>query len=149
MFDFFVEHRARLGMKIYPAERGVTDRLVEAIEDGAVVAILGDRDLRGAGPEVEFFGERTTLPAGAASVALKAGVPVVIAAVYGERMPDGRRGWAADISAPIELPDEPPEQAVVTLTHAIGKALEGAIAKHPEEWHVFQPFWPADRAESA
>ena len=148
MFDFFVEHRARLGMTIFPAESGVTARLVQEIENGAVVAILGDRDLKGTGPEVEFFGERATLPAGAASIALKTGVPIVVAGVYSERMPDGRRGWMTHMSRPIEIPDEPPEQALVTLTRAVGRELETAIARHPEEWHVFQPFWPADRDNS-
>ncbi|MDQ3879293.1 MAG: hypothetical protein M3290_13245, partial [Actinomycetota bacterium] len=32
MFDFFVEHRARLGMKIYPAQAGVTNDLVREVE---------------------------------------------------------------------------------------------------------------------
>ncbi|MGH2734209.1 MAG: phosphatidylinositol mannoside acyltransferase, partial [Actinomycetota bacterium] len=83
MFDFFVEHRARLGMRIYPATKGVTRQLIEAVESGAVVAILGDRDLRGNGVEVEFFGERATLPPGPASIALRTGVPLLVAGVYG------------------------------------------------------------------
>ncbi len=57
MFELFAEHRARLGMTIYPAERGVTEKLVAAVESGAVVAILGDRDLKGTGPRVTFCGE--------------------------------------------------------------------------------------------
>ncbi len=148
MFEFFADHRARLGMVIHAAEPGVTTKLVEALEDGAVVAILGDRDLKGTGVKIDFFGAPATLPAGAASVALRAGVPLMVGGVYGVELPDGRRGWKCDICDPIELPD--PEEAtgaaaVALLTARLGEELERAVAKHPEEWHVFQPFWIEDR----
>lgn len=145
MFDFFVTHRARLGMKIFAAEPGVTDKLVEAVENGAVVAILGDRDLKGTGVETQFFGETATLPAGAASVALRAGVPLLVAGVYSARLPGGKRGWDAEISTPIELPETRGPEAVAELTVAVGAKLEELIRRRPEEWHVFQPFWPADK----
>lgn len=149
MFEFFAAHRARLGMTIYPAERGAIAKLVEAVREGAVVAILGDRDLKGRGPEVEFFGERVPMPAGPASVALRTGVPILVAGVYGETRPDGKRGWVAEISEPIELP-EPPHgpDAVLALTQVAARKLEHYIAKRPEEWHVFQPVWPSDRREA-
>jgi KDO2-lipid IV(A) lauroyltransferase len=149
MFEFFVEHRARLGMKIFAAEPGVTDKLVEAVENGAVVAILGDRDLKGTGVETTFFGEPATLPAGAASVALRAGVPLLVAGVYSARLPGGKRGWDAEISTPIELPEGRGPEAITTLTQAVGAQLEELIRRRPEEWHVFQPFWPADKTKAA
>lgn len=145
MFDFFVAHRARLGMTIYPAEKGVTARLAQAVEDGAIVAILGDRDLKGTGPEVTFFGEAANFPRGAAQIALQTGVPPVVAAVFGVTHPDGTRGWLAEITEPIELPEEGGEEAVAKLTQSLATELEKAIAKRPEEWHVFQPFWKSDR----
>ena len=148
MFDFFVNHRARLGMTIYPAQPGVTDRLAAAVEAGAVVAILGDRDLKGTGPTVTFCGEETTFPGGAAAIALRTGVPLLVAGVYGVELPGGRRGWVADITPPIELPTEKGERAIQELTQRVANELEIAIKRRPEEWHVFQPFWRADRAES-
>jgi phosphatidylinositol dimannoside acyltransferase len=142
MFDFFVEHRARLGMTIHAAERGAMKKLVDAVEDGAVVAILGDRDLHGRGPRVVFFGRPVTLPAGPASLALRTHVPVLVAGVYGIVLPDGRRGWHAEIGEPIELPARTGPDAVRELTQEIARRLEHYVAKHPEEWHVFSPFWP-------
>ena len=147
MFEFFVEHRARLGMTIYPAEPGVTARLVEAVDSGAVVAILCDRDLKGTGPKVTFFGEETTFPGGAASLALRTGVPLLVAGVYGEVLSGGRRGWRAVISEPLELPGGRGPDAIAKLTQQIADVLEGYVAKRPEEWHVFQPFWTRDRAQ--
>lgn len=149
MFDFFADHRARLGMKIFAAERGATAKLAQAVEEGAVVAILGDRDLKGTGPKVDFFGEQTTMPAGPASVALRSGVPLLVAGVYGTKLPSGKRGWQAVISEPIELPEERGPEALGDLTRQVARRLEEFVARHPEEWHVFQPFWPADRSEAA
>ena len=145
MFNFFAEHRARLGMTIYGAEAGVTAKLVDEAERGAVVAILGDRDLKGTGVVTDFFGEPATFPRGAASIALRAGVPVVVAGVYERPLPDGRRGWAADFSEPLPLPDGDGPEAVDELTRTIAQGLEECVARHPEQWHVFQPFWIADR----
>jgi lauroyl/myristoyl acyltransferase len=145
MFEFFVEHRSRLGMRIYAAQTGVTRTLIKEVEAGAVVAILGDRDLKGTGVKVDFFGAPATLPGGAASIALKSGVPLLVAGVYGAVLADGRRGWTAEISAPTELPAEPGVGAGAELTRRVGKQLEEFVARHPEEWHVFQPFWVEDR----
>lgn len=144
MFDFFVAHRERLGMTIYPARRGSIQRLVDEVEAGAVVPILGDRDLKGTGPKVEFFGATTTMPGGPASIALRTGVPVLVAGVYGIVHPDGRRGWHAVISAPIELLGERTPDSVRELTQEIAVRLEEFVARRPEEWHVMHPFWPAD-----
>jgi KDO2-lipid IV(A) lauroyltransferase len=145
MFDFFLDHRSRLGMTIYPAEKGVTARLAQAVEDGAIVAILGDRDLKGTGPEVTFFGEPANFPRGGAQIAIQTGVPPVVAGVYGVTHADGKRGWVAEMTEPIELPTSSGEEAVDDLTQRIASELERAVAKRPEEWHVFQPFWKADR----
>jgi phosphatidylinositol dimannoside acyltransferase len=145
MFEFFAEHRARLGMTIYPAEAGVTRKLVASVQAGAVVAIVGDRDLTRRGPEVELFGEKTTLPAGPAFVAMRSGVPLMVAGIYGVRRADGHRGWEAHIGEIIELPDNSVPDTVAILTSQIARQLEYFIARRPEEWHVFQPFWTADR----
>lgn len=146
MFDFFVKHRARLGLTIYAAEKGVTAKLIEAVEGGALVPILGDRDLKGTGVEVDFFGEPATFPRGPAAIAMRTGVPLIFAGIRGLRHEDGRWGWAIDISEPIELPPADDPDAVDKLT-ALGVGhLEDYIRRYPSEWHVFQPFWTADRA---
>ncbi|MEA2510420.1 MAG: phosphatidylinositol dimannoside acyltransferase [Actinomycetota bacterium] len=148
MFDFFAAHRAKLGMTIFPAEAGVTRKLIASVEDGAIVAIVGDRDLTGRGLQVELFGAPATLPAGPAFVALRAGVPLIVAGIYGVKRADGRRGWEAHIGEIIELPDVDAADAVAQLTKQIAVELEHFIAMRPEEWHVFQPFWPQDRVEA-
>ena len=145
MFDFFVEHRARLGLVIYPAEKGVTSKLIAAVENGAMVPILGDRDLKGTGVVVDFFGEPATFPRGPAAIAMRTRVPLIFAGIRGRRMEDGRWGWGIDINPPMELPAEDAPNAVDDLTRTAIGQLEEFIRKYPAEWHVFQPFWTADR----
>jgi KDO2-lipid IV(A) lauroyltransferase len=145
LFDFFVRQRRRLGMTIYPAERGVTAHLVAEIEAGKLVALLGDRDLRGRGPEVKFFGAPAQFPLGPASVAVRTGLPILVAGVYSIRLPDGRYGWEADVSEPIEVTGERSAQALWELTQKVAWEMERFVARRPEEWHVFQPVWSADK----
>jgi KDO2-lipid IV(A) lauroyltransferase len=147
MFEFFADHRAALGMTIFPAEAGVTRKLIASVESGAIVAIVGDRDLAGKGPEVKLFGEKATLPAGPAFVAMRSRVPLMVAGIYGVKRSDGRRGWEAHIGEIIELPDADTPDAIALLTEKIARQLEYFIAKKPEEWHVFQPFWSADKQQ--
>jgi KDO2-lipid IV(A) lauroyltransferase len=150
MFDFFVDHRAKLGMTIYPAEKGVTTKLREEAEGGAIVAILGDRDLKQTGPVVRFFGEEVPFPPGAASIALAGDLPVVVAGIFGITLPDGRRGWECKVSEQIPPPDERGEEGVRVMTQRIALVLEDFIRSRPEEWHAtFQRFWPADRRSDA
>ena len=51
--------------------------MLKALRDNDVVCLLCDRDLERNGVEVEFFGERTTLPAGPATLALRTGAPLL------------------------------------------------------------------------
>lgn len=141
LYRFFVDHRESLGMVIYPAVRGITAKLVEECRAGSLVAILGDRDLRGDGPQVSFFGAPTTLPGGAASVALRAQAPLLVAAVHSRRLPDGRWGWVGTVTEPIPVPPARGREAVTRLTQEVARRLETLIAAHPEEWHVFTPLW--------
>ncbi len=66
--DWFVGLRNGLGIDVVLAtgSRQVMRDLEAAVADGAAVALLSDRDLKGSGVAVDFFDEQTTLPAGAA-----------------------------------------------------------------------------------
>ena len=145
MFDFFARHRSKLGMTIFPAESGATDRLAEAATKGSVVAIVGDRDLRGTGPEVEFFGETATFPRGPAMVALKSGAPLMVVGVYTRVLDDGRPGWIVEVGDPLDLPRDNTEENVVAITRMIAREIEASVARSPADWHVFQPFWKVDK----
>ena len=56
--------------------------MLKAIKENHVTVLLADRDIVGNGIEVDFFGERTTLPPGPVTVALRSGAALMPAGVY-------------------------------------------------------------------
>jgi len=121
---------------------GTTVRLLDTLRAGRVVGLLADRDLVGNGVEVELFGERTTLPAGPALLALRSGAPLMTCAIY--QRPRGL--YHAVLQPPLDSTRTGRmRQDVQRLTEEMARSLEGLIRLAPEQWHLFQPNWPSDR----
>jgi phosphatidylinositol dimannoside acyltransferase len=143
LFDYFVEQRAAMGLTIVPLDQRSGGTLLATLRDGGLVGLLCDRDIEGTGIEVEFFGERTTMPAGPATLALRTGATLCTGAVYSGPGRDHR----AVVEPPLDTTRTGPLRKDVTrLTQQIATRLEGLIRRAPEQWHVFQPLWLADRA---
>ena len=107
------------------------------------MCLLCDRDLVGDGIEVEFFGERTTLPAGPATLALRTGAPLLPAAVYFG--PQG--GHHAKVMPPVAAQREGRlRDDVERVTQDLAHRFEELIRAAPEQWHLLQPNWPSDHA---
>jgi lauroyl/myristoyl acyltransferase len=142
LFDWFVEVRRRLGMEVVPLSGDAGGPLLRALRANRVVCLLADRDLGGRGVEVEFFGERTTLPAGPAVLALRSGAPLIPVGCY--FLSHGRH------EARI-LPPLPAERTgrlrddVARVTQLLAHRFEDLIRAAPEQWHLMQPNWPSDR----
>ena len=73
LFDWFVEERRAMGLTIVPLDSDASGTVLRILRDGGLVGLLCDRDLTGNGVAVDFFGERTTFPAGPALLAMRAG----------------------------------------------------------------------------
>jgi KDO2-lipid IV(A) lauroyltransferase len=141
LFEWFVELRERLGIRVLALGPDVGTKVLGALRDNLLVGLLCDRDIGGGGIEVEFFGERTTLPGGPVTMALRTGAALLPTAVY-------FRGDAhhAVVRPPMDLTRQGGLREDVTrLTQALAHELERLIAAAPEQWHVFQPNWPSDR----
>mgnify|MGYP003497538641 FL=1 len=82
LFDWFRNKREALGIHVVPLGPDAVGSISRAIKAGHVVCLLSDRDISGGGPEVEFFGERTRLPAGPVTLALRTGALLLPTAVY-------------------------------------------------------------------
>jgi KDO2-lipid IV(A) lauroyltransferase len=146
LFEFFVQQRAAMGLTILPLDASSGSTVMSALREGKLVGLLCDRDVAGNGVEVEFFGETTTMPAGPATLALRTGARLVTGAVYS--------GPGRDHRALVEPPLDTTRQGtlrsdVARLTQEIAMRFEGLIRRAPEQWHVFQPLWLADRPGSA
>jgi KDO2-lipid IV(A) lauroyltransferase len=142
LFDWFTSQRATLGLTVLPPGPGTTVRLLDTLRAGRVVGLLADRDLVGNGVEVELFGEKTTLPAGPALLALRSGAPLMTCAIY--QRPRGL--YHAVLQPPLDSTRTGRmRQDVQRLTEEMARSLEGLIRLAPEQWHLFQPNWPSDR----
>lgn len=144
LFDLFVRLRERVGIRIFPydGKQETRDQMVEELKNGMILALLCDRDLKGTGVEVEFFGERTTLPPGPATMALRSGSPIICVNVRNKE--DGT--WLGHATEPIFVADSGDREEVVRETmQRIACRLEELIREDPAQWHMFMPAWPSDR----
>ena len=141
LFEWFVELRQSFGFEVIALGPDAGPATVRALKANHVLALLCDRDLTGTGPEVEFFGERTTLPGGPATLALRTGAPLLPTAIYFDG-PDLRRG---KVLPPLDTTRHGKlREDVQRVTQDIAHALEGLIREAPEQWHLLQPNWPSD-----
>ncbi|MCB1010105.1 MAG: phosphatidylinositol mannoside acyltransferase [Microthrixaceae bacterium] len=139
LYEWFLDVRTKLGLHVIPLSDGAS-AVAAALADGEIMCLLCDRDISGSGVEVEFFGERTTLPGGPALVALRSGAPLLPAAVYFE----GRKCRGV-VSAPLDTERRGRLREDVTrVTQDLARALETQIRRAPHQWHLLQPNWPSD-----
>ncbi len=141
LFEWFAGLRRSLGLTVVPHGARAGAEVLRALRANQLVGLVCDRDLEGNGVEVELFGERTTLPAGPATLALRTGAALLPTTVYFEGR--GHRG--------VVRPPVPAERRgsfredVRRVTQALAHELEAMIRAAPEQWHVLQPNWPSDR----
>jgi lauroyl/myristoyl acyltransferase len=144
LFEWFVNLRTELGMHIVPLDAGAGRHVLTALKNNEVVCLLSDRDLHRNGVKVEFFGERTTIPAGPATLALRTGAPILPTAVYFS----GRRGYhhLGVVRPPLDTARTSASlrEDVGRVSQALAGELEALIRRDPSQWHLFQPNWPSD-----
>jgi KDO2-lipid IV(A) lauroyltransferase len=144
LFDYFVNQRAAMGLTIVPLDRASGSVVMRTLRDGGLVGLLCDRDLLDNGIDVEFFGEKTTMPAGPATLAMRTGAALLTAAVYSGPGQDHH----AVVGGPIDITRKGALRSdVARVTQEIADRFEALIRRAPEQWHVFQPLWSADRDE--
>ena len=143
LFQMFVDLRTSYGVNVIPLDDKAGVAVQEALAKNEIVALLCDRDLQGNGIEVEFFGERTTVPAGPAFFALRTGAALLPLGTYFAKGLDQHKTVvrpAINVQRTGSLRDDM-SRATQDLVHE----LEALIKKSPEQWHLFQPNWPSDK----
>ena len=146
LFDWFVDFRTKLGFNVVPLGPDAGREVLAALKRNDLVTLLCDRDIDGSGVEVEFFGERTTLPAGPATLALRSGADLIPAAMY--QRPGGVHHGLIRPPLPVERRGKLRED-VTRITQDIAHVLEDLIRAEPTQWHLMQPNWPSDHAALA
>lgn len=143
--EWFVEMRRMMSIDVVIARKGgqVTKDLLQRLREGGVVALLCDRDIKGTGVPVEFFGEMTTLPAGPIALADRTGAVLLPAGTY---FAEGA-GHAFEVGEPVEIPNLPDKDARIAAgVERLARMVEAIIRKAPAQWHLIVPNWPSDRS---
>ncbi|MEU8029977.1 phosphatidylinositol mannoside acyltransferase [Streptomyces sp. NPDC049099] len=142
LYDRFVAYREGLGMEVLPHSGGSAfGTLARRLRDGGLVCLVADRDLSASGVEVDFFGERTRMPAGPALLAQQTGALLLPVTLWYDDSPvmQGR------VHSPVEVPQSGTRaEKTSVMTQALADAFATGIADHPEDWHMLQRLWLAD-----
>jgi len=142
-FAAFVAFRERLGMQVLShRDPAVVGKLLGAVRDGRLVCLLGDRDLAGSGVPVHWAGQPVTMPAGPAVVARRSGAALI--PIVCQFTPRGMRIVYGD---PVR--HRPGRDGLVAMTQEVADFFVATLARQPEDWHMLQPFFPADAAVPA
>jgi lauroyl/myristoyl acyltransferase len=140
--DWFTSMRGDFGIEIVLATGRieVMRKLEAGIAQNKAIALLSDRDLKGRGVQVEFFGEPTTIPPGPATLAVKTGAPLFPVGTYFNG--DGHR---VVVRPAIPIPEaETRSMQVKLMSQLLASELEQLIREAPEQWHLVVPNWPSD-----
>lgn len=142
LFEWFAKLRSDLGMNVVPLGPRAAPEILAALKRNEIVCLLSDRDIQGGGVEVEFFGEKTTLPPGPALLGIRGDTPVLPVAVYFTKAVDGHY---AIVRPPLPLERVGGlRESVARGMQMLAHELEYLIRRAPEQWHLFQPNWPGD-----
>lgn len=131
--EIFADIRRRGGIEEVPLGGALT-KLEHAVERGRFIALVADRDVKGTGMRVKFFGEETTVPTGHVKLALRTGAWIIPGSTY--RTHDHR--IVVDFRPPI-IP-QPGETEAELMARCL-PALEEMIRAHPDQWSSFFNLW--------
>ncbi len=136
LFLKFLAYRQAMGMEVLPLDGRVLGTLAQRLRQGALVALVADRDLSRSGIDVEFFNGTARMPAGPALLALKTQAPLITAFVsYTEN------GIHIDFKS-VVLPSAGEESAKVReIVQMTAKHFEDGISQTPQDWHMLQRIW--------
>jgi KDO2-lipid IV(A) lauroyltransferase len=136
LFLKFLSYRQAMGMEVLPLDGRVLGTLEQRLRQGALVALVADRDLSRSGIAVTFFGAPSRMPPGPAILALKTDAPLITAFVsYTET---GIHIDFNEISIPSSGSDE---EKVSNIVQKMAQQFEVGITAHPEDWHMLQRIW--------
>jgi len=136
LFLKFLSYRQAMGMEVLPLDGRVLGTLEQRLRQGALVALVADRDLSRSGIAVTFFGAPSRMPPGPAILALKTDAPLITAFVsYTET---GIHIDFNEVSLPTSGSDE---EKISHIVQDMAQQFEVGIAAHPEDWHMLQRIW--------
>jgi lauroyl/myristoyl acyltransferase len=134
------ELRQKTALNLVPGSVSGLRQAVRYLERGGLVVTGIDRPVPGVQPTLRFFGKPAHLPSHHIFLALKAQVPVVVAASHRQKT----GGYLLCASEPLEMDSHPDRNT--ELCHNAEKVLREAekmIRQDPQQWLVPLPVWAA------
>jgi KDO2-lipid IV(A) lauroyltransferase len=136
LFNKFLEYRQNIGMEVLALDARSMATLLQRAREGALIALVADRDLSKSGVDVNFFGHPARMPAGAALLAIRTGIPLVTAYVSYTNT-----GIHIEFNE-VEIPEAGTEtQRISTVVQKCADLFAVGIAKYPQDWHMLQRIW--------
>ena len=136
LFLKFLSYRESMGMEVLPLDGRVLDTLADRLRDGALVALVADRDLSRSGIEVDFFGAPARMPAGPALLAIRTQAPLITAFVsYTDA------GVHIDFKSVMLPSSESEREMVQEIVQMTAVHFEDGISQQPQDWHMLQRIW--------
>jgi phosphatidylinositol dimannoside acyltransferase len=136
--------RRKSGMNVVQSSMGSIKQAIGHLRAGGMVITALDRPDERSTYRPEFFGVPATLPIHHIFMALKAAVPVVVAAI--QKNHDGKYHFL--FSEPIEMQSHPDRhQEIILNAEHILRTAEEYIRTDPCQWSMTFPVWPGAMSE--
>jgi KDO2-lipid IV(A) lauroyltransferase len=143
LFQKFLRHREAMGFEVLSLDSRSFVTLVKRAKEKRLIALVADRDLSHSGIDVDFFGANARMPAGPALLAVKTGIPLIVAHVS-----YSRNGIHIDFH-PVHVPREGSEsERISQAVQMTANLFAQGISEHPEDWHMLQRIWVDARGEN-
>lgn len=136
LFLKFLQYRTSMGFEVLGLDSRAFATLMRRAKEKRLIALVADRDLSDSGIPVTFFNRTTRMPAGPALLAIKTGIPLVVAHIS-----------YTSIGIHIDFTEVKPwltgndDEKISKTVAAIAATFEKGISAHPQDWHMLQKFW--------
>lgn len=136
LFKKFLEYRQNMGMEVLSTGSRSMATLMQRAGEGALIALVSDRDLSRSGVNVDFFGYPARMPVGAALLAVRTGIPLITAQV--SYLQSGIHIEFNSVAIPTEGTET---ERVSQVVQKCADYFAAGIAKTPQDWHMLQRIW--------
>lgn len=116
---------------------GTVKRIIQALRDNRLLAVLIDQDARVPAVFVDFFGKPARTPSGPVSIAMSTGVPILVGFIVREK--DNRHRI---IIKPVPMKESGErKENVLHNTWIITQMVEEIIRQYPDQWVWMHRRW--------
>lgn len=135
--NFFNSQRESKGLEVIPVGNAAR-RCIENLKANKIVALVGDREFTPNGVIIDFFGKKTLIPKGPATLSLLTGAPLILGFVIREK----ENNFKLVFEKLLEfIPSGDREKDIFNLTREYLDMIEDCIRRYPDQWLMFRRYW--------